>query len=441
MVEALDLPSPQAASRAQSQALEALARNAPAPEPPPAGEPPIPEDELLRLSYGQIDDYETCPLKYRYVHVLRVPLLTHHAVVYGHAVHEAVRRHFEARLAGRAFSADDLVAAFRAAWVSEGFLSREHEEQRLRAGEAMLRRFHAEEAASPVEPDRGRGGVRVRARAQPRPGPLRPRDRAGGRGHDRGLQDRRRPRREGRARSAHARACSSTSTPSRTCDEGPAARPGRAALPGDRASWPGKRPTLEEAAETEARIRAAAAAIRQPRVPGAAHLDGLRPVPVPGHLPPHRAGARPARGNVAEDGAGMSKRIGFAGLGLMGGRMARNLLKKGFPTTVWNRTPERCAAAREGGRDGRAHALRAGRALGRGGGVRRRPARGRAARLRRGRPPRRRAPRLPLPRVLDGEPGARPAACRRRCASGGRTRSRPRSPARRTGPRTARSSS
>ena len=74
--------------------------------------PAIPDDEVLRLSYGQIDDYETCPLKYRYVHVLRVPLLTHHAVVYGHAVHEAVRHMFEARLAGRAFSADDLVAAF-----------------------------------------------------------------------------------------------------------------------------------------------------------------------------------------------------------------------------------------------------------------------------------------------------------------------------------------
>ena len=40
----------------------------------------------------------------------------------------------------------------------------------------------------------------------------------------------------------------------------------------------------------------------------------------------------------------MSKRIGFAGLGLMGSRMARNLLKKGSPTTVWNRTPERCAS-------------------------------------------------------------------------------------------------
>ncbi|HVR72174.1 MAG TPA: NAD(P)-dependent oxidoreductase [Vicinamibacteria bacterium] len=47
----------------------------------------------------------------------------------------------------------------------------------------------------------------------------------------------------------------------------------------------------------------------------------------------------------------MQKRIGFAGLGLMGSRMARNLLQKGFPLTVWNRTPERCEPlAKEGAR-------------------------------------------------------------------------------------------
>ncbi len=39
----------------------------------------------------------------------------------------------------------------------------------------------------------------------------------------------------------------------------------------------------------------------------------------------------------------MNTRIGFAGLGLMGGRMARHYLEKGFPLTVWNRTADRCA--------------------------------------------------------------------------------------------------
>lgn len=40
----------------------------------------------------------------------------------------------------------------------------------------------------------------------------------------------------------------------------------------------------------------------------------------------------------------MTTRIGFAGLGLMGSRMARQFLDKGFPLTVWNRT---AAKARE----------------------------------------------------------------------------------------------
>ena len=39
----------------------------------------------------------------------------------------------------------------------------------------------------------------------------------------------------------------------------------------------------------------------------------------------------------------MQQRIGFAGLGLMGSRMALQFLAKGFPLTVWNRTVERCA--------------------------------------------------------------------------------------------------
>jgi DNA helicase-2/ATP-dependent DNA helicase PcrA len=151
VIEALDLPSPSPVPR-KSQTLEALARHAPSLEPLPAAELPLPEDEVLRLSYGQIDDYETCPLKYRYLHVLRVPLLAHHALVYGHAVHEALRRLFEARLAGLPFTEEDLVSALRAAWVSEGFLSREHEEQRLREGEAVLRRFHRQEAEAPLFP-------------------------------------------------------------------------------------------------------------------------------------------------------------------------------------------------------------------------------------------------------------------------------------------------
>jgi DNA helicase-2/ATP-dependent DNA helicase PcrA len=155
VVEALDLPSPAPLSR-RTQPLHAIARHQAPPLPPatPPGtlESHAPATRPLRLSFAQMDDYLTCPLKYRYVHVLRVPLLAHHRVVYGSAVHKAVQRMFQARLDGVAFGEDDLVAAFRASWVSEGFLSREHEEERLRAGEESLRRFHRQDAANPLRP-------------------------------------------------------------------------------------------------------------------------------------------------------------------------------------------------------------------------------------------------------------------------------------------------
>jgi DNA helicase-2/ATP-dependent DNA helicase PcrA len=151
VVEALDLPTPRQSAR-RTEPLEALARHQPLQEPAPTPDAPLPPDAPLTLSFRQIDDYRTCPLKYKYIHRLRVPLLTHHRVIYGSAVHKAVQAYFVARLAGHAFSEDDLVAAFRGAWVSEGFLSREHEELRREAGEAALRRFHREETAHPWAP-------------------------------------------------------------------------------------------------------------------------------------------------------------------------------------------------------------------------------------------------------------------------------------------------
>ena len=200
--------------------------------------------------------------------MLRVPLLTHHAVVYGHAVHEAVRQHFEARLAGRPFTADDLVAAFRSAWVSEGFLSRDPRGASVsRAGEATLRRFHAEEAEAPWSPTAVEQDFAFDVETQPGAGPLRPRAREGRPRHDRRLQDGRRPRRrEGgqkRARESlqlDVYALAYLKTKGRL--------PDRVELRFlESGLVAGRRPTREEAAETEARIRAAAAAIRRREFP------------------------------------------------------------------------------------------------------------------------------------------------------------------------------
>jgi DNA helicase-2/ATP-dependent DNA helicase PcrA len=265
VVEALDLPSPRPMAR-RTGPLEALAQHAPAPPAAPPAEAPVPEDEVLRLSYGQIDDYETCPLKYRYVHVLRVPLLAHHAVVYGHAVHEAVRRLFEARLVGEPFSADDLVSAFHASWIQEGFLSREHEEQRRREGEAMLRRFHADESRSPWTPSAVEQDFAFyveRNRVQGRFDLV-----LEGEGETTIVDFKTGDVREAKAAEKRARESLQLDIYALAHLETRGRLPDRVELRFlESGLFAGRRPTLEEAARTKERIRAAAAALRRREFP------------------------------------------------------------------------------------------------------------------------------------------------------------------------------
>ncbi len=95
----------------------------------------------LTLSHSQVDDYLTCPLKYRLRHIARVPTPPHHALILGNALHQAVAAWHLGQLRGRPLDLAGVLAAFSAHWSSEGFLSRHHEEARFEAGQAALRRF------------------------------------------------------------------------------------------------------------------------------------------------------------------------------------------------------------------------------------------------------------------------------------------------------------
>ncbi|MEW5826007.1 MAG: ATP-dependent DNA helicase [Candidatus Bipolaricaulota bacterium] len=108
--------------------------------------------EPTSLSFRQVDDYLTCPQRYRYVHILRVPVRPHHAMVYGNAVHQAIRAYHIGRLAGEVVPLDVLHAVFRRHWRAEGFLTRQHEELRLQEGLEALRAFHAFEFEEGVVP-------------------------------------------------------------------------------------------------------------------------------------------------------------------------------------------------------------------------------------------------------------------------------------------------
>ena len=146
VLEALDLPvaagTPGAGARSTTplERLAGLERTeaAPAPPRPRGGEP-------LVLSFYAVDDYLTCPLRYKYGHVLRVPLAPHHSLIYGSALHAAVAEFHRRHARGDVMTEEQLYASFEDAWTNDGFLSREHEEARLTAGREALRRFREEQ--------------------------------------------------------------------------------------------------------------------------------------------------------------------------------------------------------------------------------------------------------------------------------------------------------
>ncbi len=151
VLEALDLP------RADPETFRASVVQAVERHAPPVDLHPqlvlVPSgDGAVPLSFRQVDDYSTCPLKYKYIHILRVPVLRDHRVVYGAALHEAVQEYNRRKARHQSVTAEALIAHFERSWVNEGFLSREHEDQRLEAGRAALRRFFAYQEASRTVP-------------------------------------------------------------------------------------------------------------------------------------------------------------------------------------------------------------------------------------------------------------------------------------------------
>ncbi|MCL5093879.1 MAG: ATP-dependent helicase [Patescibacteria group bacterium] len=99
------------------------------------------EGKILNLTPHQIDDYLSCPLKFKYIHILEIPILKHHPVIYGSAIHKAVQEYFLKKINNQPVAAEDLIKAFEESWETQGWITREHEEKRFEEGKKSLAKF------------------------------------------------------------------------------------------------------------------------------------------------------------------------------------------------------------------------------------------------------------------------------------------------------------
>ncbi|MDD2751760.1 MAG: UvrD-helicase domain-containing protein [Candidatus Omnitrophica bacterium] len=129
----------------KDNALESIKRFAPGKSVKKVKPELFPEGKVINLSYYQIDDYLTCPLKYKYVNILRVPIMEHHTVIYGRAMHEAVCKFFQQRISGKEMELEELLRSFEQSFDPQGFLDKKHQEERFRIGRQALVRFYEQE--------------------------------------------------------------------------------------------------------------------------------------------------------------------------------------------------------------------------------------------------------------------------------------------------------
>jgi DNA helicase-2/ATP-dependent DNA helicase PcrA len=100
------------------------------------------EQGWLHLSVNQVADYLRSPKEFWYFDVLNLPKGPFHSLIYGSAIHGAIEQYYTARLHNQKISLSDVIASFESTWRSEGFVSVEHEQDRLQRGKAVLTQFY-----------------------------------------------------------------------------------------------------------------------------------------------------------------------------------------------------------------------------------------------------------------------------------------------------------
>ena len=71
--------------------------------------------------------------------------MEHHTVIYGRAMHDAVSKFFQYKMAGREVVLAELLNLFKESFDPQGFLDLKHQQERLRVGQEALIRFFNDE--------------------------------------------------------------------------------------------------------------------------------------------------------------------------------------------------------------------------------------------------------------------------------------------------------
>jgi DNA helicase-2/ATP-dependent DNA helicase PcrA len=107
-------------------------------------------DTTKRVSYSQLNTYEDCPKKYKYVYVLKVPSKPHASLSFGSSIHNTLKDFYtllkdsNEGLMGivEKPTKERLLELYEKNWISSGYDSKSHEQKRKLSGFDMLGKYY-----------------------------------------------------------------------------------------------------------------------------------------------------------------------------------------------------------------------------------------------------------------------------------------------------------
>ncbi len=111
-------------------------------ESPPVAKHELKGTEIKSVSITSLKDFSDCPLKYRYRHILRIPIYGTHNQSFGTTMHNTVQRYFESAKDTTLPAYDDLLRIYDEQFIDEWYPDEAKKEEFREKGRVMLKDFH-----------------------------------------------------------------------------------------------------------------------------------------------------------------------------------------------------------------------------------------------------------------------------------------------------------
>ncbi len=104
----------------------------------------IPSDfkNINTFSYTQLDTFKSCPLRYKYQYVIKIPTSLNTAASFGQSIHKTLQIFYKNFKENKDISLKDLISYLKICWIPIGYSSRSYENKMKKEGEEILKNYY-----------------------------------------------------------------------------------------------------------------------------------------------------------------------------------------------------------------------------------------------------------------------------------------------------------